>query len=277
MATPPEFSDITATTDVPSANSGAAVETPLLRLRGITKSFGAVQALRHVDLDLPAGKVTALIGDNGAGKSTLIKTISGIWGPTSGTVEWDGRHVEVSTPRDAAALGIATVYQDLALCDNLDVVANMYLGREVTKGGTLDEIEMESVTRQTLLDLSVNTVKSVRQLVGSLSGGQRQAIAIARSVMRDSRLVILDEPTAALGVSQTANVLRLIRTLSDRGIAVLVISHNLSDVFSVADRIAVMYMGRLVSQGPASDYDTQSAVSLITTGEANAAHLSSSH
>jgi len=249
----------------------------LLRLRGITKSFGAVQALRHVDLDLPAGKVTALIGDNGAGKSTLIKTISGIWGPTSGTVEWDGRHVEVSTPRDAAALGIATVYQDLALCDNLDVVANMYLGREVTKGGTLDEIEMESVTRQTLLDLSVNTVKSVRQLVGSLSGGQRQAIAIARSVMRDSRLVILDEPTAALGVSQTANVLRLIRTLSDRGIAVLVISHNLSDVFSVADRIAVMYMGRLVSQGPASDYDTQSAVSLITTGEANAAHLSSSH
>jgi len=240
-----------------------------LSLRGISKSFGAVQALQHVDLDLPAGQVTALIGDNGAGKSTLIKTISGIWAPTSGSMYWEGKEVNVHTPRDAADLGIATVYQDLALCDNLDIVQNMFLGRENTKGGVLDELSMEIATKQTLKDLSVQTVKSVRQLVGSLSGGQRQAIAVARAVMRESRLVILDEPTAALGVSQTANVLQLIKTLSSRGIAVLVISHNLADVFSVADNIAVMYLGNLVSQGPVSNYDTTSAVELITTGQSS--------
>ena len=249
--------------------SGAVSSTSLLSLRGITKSFGAVQALQHVDLDLPAGQVTALIGDNGAGKSTLIKTISGIWAPTSGSMYWDGKEVHVHTPRDAADLGIATVYQDLALCDNLDIVQNMFLGRENTKGGVLDELSMEIATKQTLKDLSVQTVKSVRQLVGSLSGGQRQAIAVARAVMRESRLVILDEPTAALGVSQTANVLQLIKTLSSRGIAVLVISHNLADVFSVADNIAVMYLGNLVSQGPVSNYDTTSAVELITTGQSS--------
>ena len=249
--------------------SGAVSSTTLLSLRGITKSFGAVQALQHVDLDLPAGQVTALIGDNGAGKSTLIKTISGIWAPTSGSMYWDGKEVHVHTPRDAADLGIATVYQDLALCDNLDIVQNMFLGRENTKGGVLDELSMEIATKQTLKDLSVQTVKSVRQLVGSLSGGQRQAIAVARAVMRESRLVILDEPTAALGVSQTANVLQLIKTLSSRGIAVLVISHNLADVFSVADNIAVMYLGNLVSQGPVSNYDTTSAVELITTGQSS--------
>jgi ABC-type sugar transport system ATPase subunit len=232
----------------------------LLRLRGITKSFGAVQALQHVDLDVPAGQVTALIGDNGAGKSTLIKTIAGIHPPTSGSVFWDGQEVKIHTPRDAASIGIATVYQDLALCDNLDIVQNMFLGRELTKNGVLDELSMETQTKQTLLDLSVHTVKSVRQLVGSLSGGQRQAIAVARAVMRESRLVILDEPTAALGVSQTANVLSLIKTLSSRGIAVLVITHNLADVFSVADNIAVMYLGNLVSQGPIHHYDTTSAV-----------------
>ena len=249
--------------------SGAVSSTSLLSLRGITKSFGAVQARQHVDLDLPAGQVTALIGDNGAGKSTLIKTLSGIWAPTSGSMYWEGKEVNVHTPRDAADLGIATVYQDLALCDNLDIVQNMFLGRENTKGGVLDELSMEIATKQTLKDLSVQTVKSVRQLVGSLSGGQRQAIAVARAVMRESRLVILDEPTAALGVSQTANVLQLIKTLSSRGIAVLVISHNLADVFSVADNIAVMYLGNLVSQGPVSNYDTTSAVELITTGQSS--------
>ncbi|MDH2903194.1 MAG: ATP-binding cassette domain-containing protein [Actinomycetota bacterium] len=241
----------------------------LLSLRDITKSFGAVQALQHVDLDIPAGQVTALIGDNGAGKSTLIKTVSGIWAPTSGTMHWQGKEVHVHTPRDATHLGIATVYQDLALCDNLDIVQNMYLGREDTKVGLLDEISMELATTQTLKDLSVSTVKSVRQVVGSLSGGQRQAVAVARAVMRDSKLVILDEPTAALGVSQTAQVLDLIKTLSSRGIAVLVISHNLNDVFSVADRIAVMYLGTLVSHGPIANYDRNSAVEMITTGKSD--------
>jgi ABC-type sugar transport system ATPase subunit len=247
----------------------AAIRSNLLSLRGITKSFGAVQALRHVDLDVPAGLVTALIGDNGAGKSVLIQTVSGIYGSSSGSMYWQGEQVHVHTPRDSAELGIATVYQDLALCNNLDIVQNMYLGREETKLGLLDEVKMEQATKQTLIDLSVSTVKSVRQVVGSLSGGQRQAIAVARAVMRDSKLVIMDEPTAALGVSQTAQVLSLVRTLASRGIAVLLISHNLNDVFSVADRIAVMHLGVLVSQGPASNYDTASAVEMITTGSSS--------
>ena len=238
----------------------------LLSLRGITKDFGPVQALQHVDLDVPAGQVTALIGDNGAGKSVLIKTISGIYPPTSGQVFWKGREVHPHTPRDSAELGIATVYQDLSLCDNLDIVQNMYLGREKTRFGQLDEIKMELATKQLLKDLAVSTVKSVRQLVASLSGGQRQAIAVARAVMRDSELVIMDEPTAALGVSQTAQVLQLVRQLASRGIAVILISHNLNDVFGVADRIAVMHLGNLVSQGPISNYDTASAVEMITTG-----------
>ena len=242
---------------------------PLLSLRGITKSFGAVQALRHVDLDIPAGQVTALVGDNGAGKSTLIKTISGIWAPTSGQIFWKGKEVHVHSPREASDLGIATVYQDLALCDNLDIVQNMYLGREETSRGVLDEIEMEIATRKTLSDLSVSTVKSVRQMVGSLSGGQRQAVAVARAVMRESELVILDEPTAALGVSQTAQVLELIKTLKSHGLGVLVISHNLSDVFAVADRLATMYLGTLVDSGPIANYDTASAVELITTGSSS--------
>lgn len=242
------------------------VSSMLLRLRGITKSFGAVQALRHVDLDVPAGQVTALIGDNGAGKSTLIKAVAGIWEPTSGEKFWMGRKMQTHTPKDAANLGIATVYQDLALCDNLDIVANMYLGYEATKHEVLDEITMEKTAQQTLKDLSVSTVQSVRQLVGSLSGGQRQAIAVARAVMRDAKLVILDEPTAALGVTQTAQVLDLMTTLASRGIGVLVISHNLNQVFEVADRLAVMYLGTLVSSGPKSNYTMSSAVELITTG-----------
>ncbi|MBU6495710.1 MAG: ATP-binding cassette domain-containing protein [Acidobacteria bacterium] len=247
-------------------SGGGGSSVPLLALRGISKNFGPVQALQRVDLDIPAGQVTALVGDNGAGKSTLIKAIAGIYAPSSGTMMWNGEEVHPHTPRDAAALGIATVYQDLALCDNIDIVGNMFLGFEETSGGALDEIAMELKTVQTLKDLQVSTVKSVRQLVGSLSGGQRQAIAVARAVMRDARLVIMDEPTAALGVTQTANVLNLIKTLSSRGISVLVISHNLNDVFAVADRIAVMYLGNLVSNGPISKYDPSSTVELITTG-----------
>jgi ABC-type sugar transport system ATPase subunit len=225
-----------------------------------------VQAIQGINLDIPAGQVTAVIGDNGAGKSTLIKTISGIWSPSSGHMYWNGKEVHIHTPRDATELGIATVYQDLALCDNLDIVQNLYLGNEPMKFGMLDEIKMELATVQTLKDLAVTTVKSVRQKVGSLSGGQRQAVAVARAVTRESKLVIMDEPTAALGVSQTAQVIGLIKTLASRGVAVIVISHNLTDVFEVADRVAVMYLGTLVSSGPVSDYDTGSAVELITTG-----------
>jgi ABC-type sugar transport system ATPase subunit len=238
----------------------------LLGLRGISKNFGAVQALSGVDLDIPAGQITALVGDNGAGKSTLIKTISGIWAPTEGQILWNGEPATIRSPRDADALGIATVYQDLALCDNLDIVQNMFLGHELLAHRLLDESQMELTAKKTLADLSVTTVKSIRQPVGSLSGGQRQSVAVARAVMRDAKLVILDEPTAALGVSQTAQVLELIQRLGSRGIAVLVVSHNLTDVFAVADRLAVLYLGSLVSSGPIANYDTQSAVELITTG-----------
>ncbi|MGD0852583.1 MAG: ATP-binding cassette domain-containing protein [Acidimicrobiales bacterium] len=249
------------------SGSSVAGDAPLLSLRGLTKHFGPVEALRYCDLDIPAGKVTALIGDNGAGKSTLIKSISGIYAPSSGQIFWEGKEVHIRTPRDADELGITTVYQDLALCDNLDIVQNMYLGHEETKVGLLNEINMELETKKLLHDLSVFTVQSVRQLVGSLSGGQRQAIAVARAVMRDAKLVIMDEPTAALGVSQTRLVLDLIQTLAGRGIAVLVISHNLTDVFAVADRIAVLHLGTLIKSAPASEFDTASAVDLITTGE----------
>ncbi len=239
----------------------------LLALRGIDKFYGSVQALSGVDLDVPAGQVTALVGDNGAGKSTLIKAISGISEPSAGHIYWKGHEVHVRSPRDATALGIATVYQDLALCDNLDIVQNMWLGREPRRYGLLlDETEMELRTRQALADLRVVTVRSVRQTVGSLSGGQRQSVAVAKAVLANAELVIMDEPTAALGVSQTALVLELIKRLAGRGIAVIVISHNLSDVFAVADRIAVMYLGRIAAEGPLSDYDTQSVVELITTG-----------
>ena len=281
MDSAPENLNLTSSETRQSGPVGSGVDSSapmLLSLRDVTKSFGAVQALQHVDLDIPAGQVTALIGDNGAGKSTLIKTIAGIWAPSSGTMYWQGKEVHIHTPRDATHYGIATVYQDLALCDNLDIVQNMYLGRENTKVGLLDEITMELETSKTLKELSVSTVKSVRQVVGSLSGGQRQAVAVARAVMTESKLVILDEPTAALGVSQTAQVLDLIKTLSSRGIAVLVISHNLNDVFTVADRIAVMYLGTLVSHGPIANYDRNSAVEMITTGKSDrVAALSSSN
>jgi ABC-type sugar transport system ATPase subunit len=239
---------------------------PLLRLRGIGKNFGPVHALTDINLDVPAGQVTALVGDNGAGKSTLIKTISGIWEPNGGEMLWQGKPVHFHSPKDATNTGIATVYQDLALADNLDIVANMMLGHEKRRFGLLDEVGMELTAKKTLADLRVTTVRSIRQVVGSLSGGQRQSVAVAKAVMQDAQLVIMDEPTAALGVTQTELVLSLIEQLSGSGPAVLVVSHNLSDVFRVADRIAVLYLGQLAAVGPASDFDTQSTVELMTTG-----------
>jgi ABC-type sugar transport system ATPase subunit len=244
------------------------MDGPLLQLRGIGKNFGPVQALSGIDLDIPAGQVTALVGDNGAGKSTLIKTISGIWEPSHGQIIWQGQPAHFKTPRDATDAGIATVYQDLALCDNLDIVENMLLGHEVRHHLLLDEVSMETTAKQTLSDLRVTTVRNIRQPVGSLSGGQRQAVAVAKAVQLEAKLVIMDEPTAALGVSQTALVLDIIQQLASRGIAVLVISHNLTDVFRVADRVAVLYLGRLVSSGPVANYDTNSAVHWMTTGTA---------
>jgi D-xylose transport system ATP-binding protein len=244
---------------------------PLLRLAGIGKNFGPVQALHGIDLDIPAGKVTALLGDNGAGKSTLIKCISGIHAPDGGAMYWQGQEVHLHSPKDASDLGIATVYQDLALCDNLDIVANMFLGRELTKHWALDEITMELTAKKTLQDLRVVTVRSIRQPVGSLSGGQRQSVAVARAIMQDARLVILDEPTAALGVTQTQMVLDLIGRLAEQDIAVLVISHNLIDVMAVADRIAVMYLGTMAAVGPKDQFDNQSIVELMTTGASSRA------
>jgi len=245
-----------------SAGSGHV----LLELRGVSKSFGPVQALTKVDLEIPAGQVTALAGDNGAGKSVLIKCIAGIHSPDSGEIRWDGHPVHLRSPRDAAGLGIETVYQDLALCDNLDIVQNMFLGRERTRQLMLDEESMELSARDTLTSLAVTTVRSIRQPVASLSGGQRQSVAIAKAVLWNSRLVIMDEPTAALGVAQTAMVLELVRRLADRGLAVIIISHNMNDVFQVADRIAVLHLGRLVAVRPAGEVDRQIVVDLMTTG-----------
>ena len=263
-----EAGEATATASTATAPSVAAANgaEPLLRLVGLGKHFGPVRALTGVDLDIPDGQVTAIVGDNGAGKSTLIKTISGIWAPDEGEVIWKGRPVHLHSPKDAAELGIATVYQDLALADNLDIVQNMFLGRELVKYRVLDESAMEKAAKSTLADLSVVTVRSVRQPVGSLSGGQRQAVAVARAVLREAQLVVLDEPTAALGVTQTRVVLDLIRRLKTQGIAVIVISHNLNDVFSVADRVAVLRLGRVVSVGPKERYDAESVVDLMTTG-----------
>lgn len=221
---------------------------PVIELKNVVKSFGPVDVLKGVDLVAYAGKVTALVGDNGAGKSTLIKGLAGVQPYDSGTVLFDGQPVDIQNPREAAALGIEVVYQDLALCENLDIVQNMFLGREEIGQLTLDEPAMEFAAAKALQSLSVRTVKSVRQKVSSLSGGQRQTVAIARSVLRDAKLVILDEPTAALGVAQTEQVLNLVRRLADKGIAVIMISHNLQDVMQVADDIAVLYLGNMVAQ-----------------------------
>jgi ABC-type sugar transport system ATPase subunit len=238
----------------------------LLSLRGISKTFGPVRALTEVDLDVPSGSVTALVGDNGAGKSSLIKTIAGLWRPDGGEILWEGRKVDLHSPKDAEALGITTIYQDLALCENLDIVENMFLGHELTSRGVLDETPMEIRARETLRDLHVVTVRSIRQPVASLSGGQRQSVAVAKAVMSNAKLVIMDEPTAALGVAQTTMVLEIIKKLASRGVAVIVISHNLNDVFEVADRIAVLYLGQLVVEGPAAQFDRQSVVEYMTTG-----------
>lgn len=244
-----------------------AEDQALLSLRGVNKSFGAVQVLASVDFDAYAGQVTALVGDNGAGKSTLIKGVAGIYGFDSGRYCFDGRDVTVTSPRQANALGIEVVYQDLALCDNLDIVHNLFLGREITKGGRLDEAAMERRAKETLAGLSVRTVKSIRQQVASLSGGQRQTVAIARSVIWNSKVVILDEPTAALGVAQTEQVLKLVRRLADKGLAVVLISHNLNDIFEVADRISVLYLGSCAAQVRVQDVTRSQVVELITSGK----------
>jgi D-xylose transport system ATP-binding protein len=253
----------TTSTEAPIAASGTG---PLLELRGIQKSFGAVHVLRGVDFAITPGRVTALVGDNGAGKSTLIKGIAGIHAFDEGEYLFEGRPVTVHGPRDSSALGVEVVYQDLALCDNLDVVHNMFLGRELTRTGRLDEAAMETRAKEVLQGLSVRTLKSVRTVVASLSGGQRQTVAIARAVLWNSRIVILDEPTAALGVAQTEQVLKLVRRLADRGLGVVLISHNLNDVFQVADDIAVLYLGQLVAQVETSTVTNSQVVELITTG-----------
>jgi ABC-type sugar transport system ATPase subunit len=247
--------------------SADRAEAPLLSMRGVGKNFGPVQALSSVDLDIPVGQVTALIGDNGAGKSSLTKVIAGIYPPDEGQLFWEGQPIRLHNPSEAAALGIETVYQDLALADNLDIVQNMFLGREHLRHRfLLDEERMEISARDTLRSLAVTSVRSIRQPVASLSGGQRQSVAIAKAVLWNSKLVIMDEPTAALGVAQTEVVLNLVRRLADRGLAVLLISHNMNDVFQVADRVAVLQLGRLVAVRPVADLDRQIVVDLMTTG-----------
>ena len=245
----------------------AADDTPLIELRDISKSFGSVQALTDVDLEVRRGEVMALVGDNGAGKSTLIKTIAGIHGADSGEIVFEGNQVTVSSPKEAVRLGIEVVYQDLALCDNLDVVQNMYLGREAHSPlQVLNEPEMEGRTATTLKSLSVTTIRSIRQQVATLSGGQRQSVAVARAVMWNSKLVILDEPTAALGVAQTEQVLQLVRRLGEQGLAVILISHNLHDVFAVADRITVLRLGRNAGLYDRRATTQQEVVHAITAG-----------
>ena len=248
------------------ASSTTPEGQPLLSLRGINKSFGAVQVLRGVDLDAYAGQVTALVGDNGAGKSTLIKAVAGIHPFDDGDMYWDGEKVEVHGPKQANELGIEVVYQDLALCDNLDVVHNMFLGREVRSGITLNETDMERRAGETLKGLSVRTLRSLRQNVSSLSGGQRQTVAIARAVLWNSKLVILDEPTAALGVAQTEQVLNLVRRLAENGLGVVLITHNMNDVMQVADSIACLYLGQMAAQVRAKDVSHGQVVELITAG-----------
>jgi D-xylose transport system ATP-binding protein len=243
-------------------------DAPILALRGINKSFGAVQVLHSVDFNVYPGEVMALVGDNGAGKSTLVKCVAGIHPVDSGELLFDGQVTHIHSPRDAAAHGIEIVYQDLALCDNLDIVENMFLGRELRQRLTrkLDEATMERRARDTLASLSVRTVKSVRQVVSSLSGGQRQTVAIAKAVLWNNRIVLLDEPTAALGVAQTRQVLDLVRRLADSGLGVVLISHNMNDVMEVADRITALYLGRVAAEVRRADVTYSQVVELITAG-----------
>jgi D-xylose transport system ATP-binding protein len=240
---------------------------PTLELRGVSKSFGSVQALQEVDFEVRDGEVMALVGDNGAGKSTLIKCVAGINSIDDGQVFFEGRPVTIHGPKDAAKLGIEVVYQDLALCDNLDVVENMYLGREERDAlYRLREAPMEQRTIETMKSLAVTTIKSVRLPVATLSGGQRQSVAVARSVMWNNRVVFLDEPTAALGVAQTRQVLDLVKRLGEQGLAVVIVSHNLSDVFEVADRITVLRLGRNVGVYERKGTTQQAIVQAITSG-----------
>ena len=250
--------------------------TPLLELRNVNKIFGAVHVLHDVNFAVHPGQVTALVGDNGAGKSTLVKAVAGIYPLDSGEYHFDGKPVSVNGPKDAAALGIEVVYQDLALCDNLDIVENMFLGRELKKGIALDESTMEQRARETLASLSVRTVKSVRQGVASLSGGQRQTVAIAKAVLWNSKVVLLDEPTAALGVAQTRQVLDLVRRLADQGLGVVLISHNMNDVFEVADRITALYLGRVAADVATKDVTHGQIVELITAGRSGSLGLAPS-
>ncbi|MEU9480872.1 ATP-binding cassette domain-containing protein [Streptomyces sp. NPDC048191] len=243
--------------------------TPVLALRGVSKRFGAVQALTDVELEVHAGEVVALVGDNGAGKSTLVKTIAGVHPIDEGVIEWDGKTVQVNKPHDAQNLGIATVYQDLALCDNIDVVGNLFLGREIRRRGVLDEVEMERRSRELLDQLSIR-IPSVRIPIASLSGGQRQVVAIARSMLGEPKLVILDEPTAALGVEQTAQVLDLVERLRERGHAVILISHNMADVKAVADKVAVLRLGKNNGVFEVKSTSQEEIISAITGATDNA-------
>ncbi len=245
-----------------------SASTPILALEGISKRFGAVQALSDAGLEVYEGEVVALVGDNGAGKSTLIKVIAGVGPADTGEIRWQGRPVNIGKPHDATTLGIATVYQDLALADNLDVVANLYLGQERVRAGVLDEVGMEKQAHELLTSLSVR-IPSVRTHVSGLSGGQRQSVAIARSLLGDPKVVLLDEPTAALGVAQTAEVLDLIETLKARGLGVIVISHNLADVRAVADRIVVLRLGRNAGDFRAADTSQEQIVQAITGASDN--------
>jgi D-xylose transport system ATP-binding protein len=243
-------------------------DQPVLELRGVSKSFGAVQALYQVDFHVAPGEVMALVGDNGAGKSTLIKCIAGIYPIDEGEVRFDGEPVHIHGPKEAADLGIEVVYQDLALADNLDVVQNMFLGREEVDGlKRLDEVTMEARAAKTLDSLSVTTIRSVRQTVAGLSGGQRQSVAVAKAVMWNSRVVILDEPTAALGVAQTRQVLDLVARLGQQGLAVILISHNLHDIFEVADSITVLRLGQNVAEFKRRETNQQEVVQAITAGK----------
>ncbi|MFE9769339.1 ATP-binding cassette domain-containing protein [Streptomyces sp. NPDC005808] len=243
--------------------------TPVLALRGVSKRFGAVQALTDVDLDVSAGQVVALVGDNGAGKSTLVKTIAGVHPIDEGVIEWEGKPVSIGRPHDAQNLGVATVYQDLALCDNLDVVANLFLGRELGKAAVLDEVAMEKRAKELLDTLSIR-IPSVRIPIASLSGGQRQVVAIARALVGDPKVVILDEPTAALGVEQTAQVLDLVERLRERGLAVILITHNMADAKAVADEVAVLRLGRNNGVFEVKSTSQEEIISAITGATDNA-------
>jgi D-xylose transport system ATP-binding protein len=239
---------------------------PILELRNLTKAFGSVQALSEVDFEVRRGEVMALVGDNGAGKSTLVKCVAGTHAADSGEVLFEGERVAIHGPKDAARLGIEVVYQDLALCDNLDVVQNMYLGRELNRWQVLDEPAMEQKTAETLKSLAVTTISSIRQPVKTLSGGQRQSVAVTKAVQWNSKLVVLDEPTAALGVAQTEQVLALVRRLGEQGLAVVIISHNLHDIFETADRITVLRLGRNVGVFERATTSQQEVVAAITAG-----------